>query len=97
MAAESKNLAPHTISLKEVHRNNRPLFNIGERILSLRRSQIYSLSRRSIPWNQMESLLRRAKFQPERRAVYIELINIIILNELLFKTFKMYSKKQSEE
>jgi len=98
MAIESNNTTyvAHVIRSKEFSLRKRiPLFNIGERILEHDSDSLRSIARR-----QIDSLRRRSKYQPQIRSIYVELINIILLDEIVFKNFnlsKIFNKKSDEE
>lgn len=98
MAIESNNTAymTHVFRSRKVSLRKRiPLFNIEERILEHSPDSLRSIARR-----QIDSLRRRSKFQPQMRSTYVELINVILLDEIVFKNFnlsKIFNKKSDEE
>jgi len=90
MAVESKIHSLSSISIKKYM--HRPLFNIEERVLEYNPASIHAIPRR-----QICSLLRRAEYHPQLWSVYIRLINIIILDEIVFKSFNLNKKSRCDK
>ena len=98
MAIKSNNTAyaTHIIRSRNLSlRKRRPLFNIKERILEHNSDSLRSIARR-----QIDSFKRRLKFQPQMHSTYVELINIILLSEIVFRNLnlsKIFNKRSEEE
>jgi hypothetical protein len=82
MSSESKNRISESFYLgRKAHRS---LFNIEERVLEYKSELIKGKARR-----QIIIYLRQASFQPRLKPEYIRRTNIIILEEILFKSFNV--------
>jgi len=91
MAIESKDSAQMEglIPIKKGTPHRKPLYNIKERILTYK-----SDSLRAIAHRQIKSLEKRLKYHPKMRSTYLEHINLIILDEKLFRTFSRIYRKE---
>lgn len=82
MSSESKNSISEQFYIKKSA--HRPLFNIEERILEYKSKLIQGKARR-----QIKIFSRQASFQPRLKPEYTRRTNIIILDEILFKSFNL--------
>jgi len=96
MAIESNTYSTHGTYLRKRVLCQRPcLFNIEEKILKCDFNSLRPVARR-----QIINYYKQLKFFPNRRSIYIERINLVILDDKLFRNLfflKIFKKKSEQE